>query len=326
MGTGNGAPMVRFRAEAANLSLRATVLVNSAARRVGPRFDGTKIIRYLADRDCVASLVMPESGEQATQEAQASAERHDDILFVVGGDGSVRDTALGLAGSGTSLAAVPAGTVNVWATETRIPRAPLAAIDAHLAGQSVHIDLGRAGDRCFLLMAGVGWDAEITGRVSRPLKRAIGDLAYIAQAAWMAPRLRTRDARWHTSEGSFEEPLAWMVFGNSRLYGGKVHLTPRAIIDDGLLDVLAACPRTPSDAFRLAGKLTQERLQDPRLIRFRDSEIRVETPGFGVQLDGDYAGQTPMTFSVDHRALLVSLPPGPLPPIFGAPHVNRRGT
>ncbi|NJD65825.1 MAG: hypothetical protein FIB00_11385, partial [Chloroflexi bacterium] len=116
---------------------RGTVLVNLAARGVTKDFDGTRITRYLARKGVAAGLVLPSSGADATVKAREAAERGDDILFVVGGDGSVRDTALGLAGSETALAAVPAGTVNIWAREAGIPTGIRAAVAAHLDGQSV---------------------------------------------------------------------------------------------------------------------------------------------------------------------------------------------
>ncbi len=301
-----------------------TVLVNPAARGVAKDFDGTRITRYLARRGVEAGLVLPSSGTDATVKARESAERGDDILFVVGGDGSVRDTALGLAGSETALAAVPSGTVNIWAREAGIPTGMRTAIDAHLDGQSVHMDLGRAGEHCFLLMAGVGWDAEIASHVNPRLKRATGDIAYMLQAAWMAPGLRARRSRWTTPGAAFEDDLAWMVLGNTRLYGGKVHLTPGAVIDDGQLDVVAFCPHGFGETLRLARKVALGKREDPRIVHVRTPELTVETPGLAVQLDGDYVGATPMTFSVDPGALLVSVPRGPLAQIFGREHVDRR--
>lgn len=315
---------VRVVTPATPRHLRATVLVNPAARGVSESFDGSKIVRYLADRDVAATLVLPSSGEHATAEARASATRGDDLFFVIGGDGSVRDVALGLSGSQTALAAVPAGTVNIWAKEARIPNGIMPAIEAHLTGQSVHMDLGRAGEHCFLLMAGVGWDAEIARRVSKPLKRLVGDVAYIAQALAMSPSLRPTPARWLTPEGVTEEPLAWMVLSNSRLYGGKVRLAPGAVVDDGELEVFSVCPSNLSDGLRLAKKLATGERNDERIVRTRTARLEFESPGFAVQLDGDYVGRTPMTFSVEHGALLVSVPAGPLAPIFGSSHIDRR--
>lgn len=304
--------------------LRATLLVNPAARGVPGDLDGADLLSYLARRNVHTNLVVPDSAALATREARLSAERGDDLLFVLGGDGSVRDAALGLAGSETALAAVPAGTVNIWAKEAGIPSGIRRALHAHVYGQSIHMDLGRADDHVFLLMAGVGWDAQVASRVSPRLKRFSGDLAYMAQAAWMAPRLRPRPARWVTASGDAEHSLAWMVLSNSRLYGGKVRLTPAAAVDDGQLDVVAFCPEKFKDTVRLAAKVVRGAREDRRMLRLREPSLTLETPGLPVQLDGDYVGETPMTFSADQGALLVSVPAGPLAAIFGGPHQDRR--
>lgn len=319
--------MVRFRRSARHMSqIRATLLVNPVARGVKPHFDATRPARYLEKRGVAATLVIPGSAEEATERAREAAERGDDLLFVIGGDGTVRDVALGLAGSETALAALPGGTVNIWAKESGVPRGLKRAIDAHLGGQSVHMDLGLADGHCFLLMAGIGWDAEVTRTVSQKLKKATGDVAYMIRGALMAPGLRSKRSQWRAGDTPYDEPLAWMVLGNSRLYGGKIHLTRDATIDDGLLDMLAMCPSGVTDTVRLAGKLLVGKREDGRLFHDRVSEVRVETPGLPVQLDGDYAGETPMTFSVKRGGLLVSVPAGPLPEVFGREHVDRRGT
>ena len=299
-------------------SRAATLLINPAARGVRETFDSERVLRYLGRHEISARLVVLSSSEDATRAARESAERGDDLLFTVGGDGTVRDAALGLRDSATALAAIPAGTVNIWAREAGIPHGLRRALDAHITGQAVAMDLGLADGRCFLLMAGIGWDAEITRRVSMKLKRAAGDLAYVAQAALMTPRLRTRSVRWESGGELREEPLAWMVLGNTRLYGGRFRLTPAAVVDDGLLDLVALCPRTLTDALRLAGRVGLSRVHgDRHAIEGRTVELRVITSGLAVQLDGDYAGETPMTFSVAPRALRVSVPAGRLSAIFG---------
>src|SRR5690349_363820 len=114
--------------------LRATVLVNPAARGVGERFDGARVTHYLAANGVEASLTIPASAGEATEHAREAALRGEEFVFVVGGDGSVRDAAAGLAGSETALAAVPAGTVNIWAKEAGIPKGIRPALDAHIHG------------------------------------------------------------------------------------------------------------------------------------------------------------------------------------------------
>ncbi|MCC7366755.1 MAG: diacylglycerol kinase family lipid kinase [Dehalococcoidia bacterium] len=296
----------------------ATLLVNPAARGVARRVpEPERIVRYLRHRGLEAQLVTPGSALEATAAAEAAAARGDDLLFVAGGDGSVRDAALGLAGSDTALAALPAGTVNIWARETGVPRGIRAAVDAHLAGQTAHVDLGRADGHCFLLMASAGWDAAVARRVSPRLKRRLGDVAYMLQGAKMAPRLRPIPACWHTDGAAHEGRVGVLVVSNTRVYGGKVQFSPGAFADDGLLDVVAACPGSPWAVARLGARLARGRIAaDPAATAEVAHEVTIDTPGIPYQLDGDYAGESPVTFRADPGALRVSLPAGPRPAIL----------
>ncbi|WP_322795831.1 diacylglycerol/lipid kinase family protein [Tepidiforma sp.] len=294
----------------------AALVVNPAARGVR-RFDPARAARYLERRGLTVHLSVPETPEAATAAARASAERGDALCLVVGGDGSLRAAAGGLAGSYTALAAVPAGTVNIWAREAGIPRGIRAAFECHLAGQTAAIDLGLADGHPFLLMAGIGWDAEIAARVNPRLKRVAGDLAYILEGLLHLPALRVKPAAWSTPAGRRAGPFAWMVLGNSRLYGGRIQLTPGAVIDDGLLDLIAFCPSGLLPAAALAARVAAGARQGSSIVSERTPELVFETPGFPVQLDGDPIGVTPMTFRVAHRALRVSLPAGPLPGVVG---------
>ena len=114
-----------------------------------------------------------------------------------------------------------------------------------------------------------------------------------------------------------------MVIGNTRLYGGLVQFTKSAYADDGLLDVLALCPGSIVDGARLSMKTLTGRLGgDHHAFESRARSVSIETPGIPVQLDGDFVGETPMEFSIDPRALRVSLPAGPLPAIFST-HESR---
>lgn len=301
------------QAEAAPVT-KATILVNPAARKVPGRFDGRRAVRYLAQQGVDATVVVPEGRAEMTIEARKAAERGDDLLFAVGGDGTQRDAAMGLAGSATALAPIRAGTTNVLAREAGIPGGLRAAFDAHLAGQTVRMDVGRADDTGFLMMAGIGWDARVAGMVPAGLKRLAGPAAYVLQGLRMLLWLRPRPARWLADGESFEGPLAVMVVSNTRSYGGAVSFAPRARANDGLLDVVALCPETPLDGARLSARLLARRLEgDTCAVTRRVAEVVFETPGLPVQLDGDYAGETPMRFSVDAGALLLRVPAGLLP-------------
>jgi diacylglycerol kinase family enzyme len=309
--------MVRLKlVEGHSPARTATVIVNERARGVRPGFDPRRLVRYLERRDLAVDLALPASAAETRTAAWRAAEDAHDLAFVLGGDGTLRDAAEGLLRSPTALAALPGGTVNVWCREAGIPLRLRGAVDAHLSGVRAPCDVGCAGDRLFLLMASLGWDAAVVRDVSPGLKRCLGDAAYGVRALAMAPRFRTSRASWRAGPRSAGGPLAVMVLSNTRLYGGRWRPNPEALACDGLLDVLALCPRGPLEATRLAARFALSRLPPgPAVLRDRVAEVEVTTPGLPVQVDGDYLGETPMRFTVEPGGLLVSVPR--VPPVLG---------
>jgi YegS/Rv2252/BmrU family lipid kinase len=169
--------------------------------------------------------------------AREAAEQGYHLVVAAGGDGTVNEVINGLAGTKTALAALPIGTVNVWVRELGLPLQPRAAAEALLNAQIRTIDLGRAGERYFLLMCGVGFDAAVTAEVRADEKRRFGALAYLMRAANLAGRFHGTPARITLDGRAVRGRMLMIVLGNSQLYGGVVKITARASLDDGLLDV-----------------------------------------------------------------------------------------
>jgi diacylglycerol kinase (ATP) len=86
-----------------------------------------------------------------------------------------------LVGGTTSLAIWPGGTANLLGQELGIPRDVKRVADMIIAGQIRRVSVGRAGQRYFLVMAGVGMDAALVRAVSPRLNRLFGQRAF-----WMA--------------------------------------------------------------------------------------------------------------------------------------------
>ena len=297
---------------------RATLVANPHARGMR-HFDAEEALRRLEARGFKARLELPESPAETAAAAARAAERGDAFVYVLGGDGTVRLAAGAVAGSESALAVLPGGTANVWAKEAGIPRNLLKALDAHLDGQQVAMDLGRAGEEPFLLMAGIGWDAQIANTVTAPLKRQLGVFAYVLHGVPMLHRLRTTDIAWATEGESVEEQVGLIVVSNTRLYGGILMFSPEASARDGQLDACIFTPRHAPEALRHALKVVARRHPGDGGIReLRTPHFEVTTPGLPVQLDGDVVGETPMTLTVEREALQMSVPAGPLPPALRA--------
>lgn len=239
-----------------------------------------------------------------------ASEQGYDLVVAAGGDGTINEVINGLAGSTTALAPLPLGTMNVWARELRLPLQPRAAAEALLAWQVRPIDLGRAGERYFLLMAGIGFDAAITAGVKAGEKRRLGALAYVFRGFQQVLHIRGARTRLVVDGRAIRGRVLQVVIGNTQLYGGLVKITHRAIIDDGLLDVCVIKGDNGLSALRRAITIIGRRQsQDPEIEYYRARSVQiVSRPSLPVQVDGDAIGATPMSFVVAPGALYALLP------------------
>jgi diacylglycerol kinase (ATP) len=235
-----------------------------------------------------------------------------EMVIAAGGDGTLNDVIQGLAGSTTALGALPMGTVNVWAREIGIPLGATEAREVLLRGVRRQVDLGRAGVRYFLMMAGVGFDAEVVKRVERNWLKRVGlkMLDYVATAGSLGLTQQPAKLILRVSGQRRVMSALMIVVGNTRLYGGAMQFTRRAVADDGLLDLVVI--GGGGWAQRL-GVFMRAFLRRPSLgpqVRYlRIRSIRLEsTPSLPVQVDGDIIGSLPMTFTSVPGALWVIVP------------------
>ncbi|NTU83296.1 MAG: diacylglycerol kinase family lipid kinase [Chloroflexales bacterium] len=269
-----------------------------------------------------AAAVWREHGWQVTFEptraagdgrrlGRLAADQGYDLVVAAGGDGTINEVINGLAGTATALAPLPLGTMNVWARELRLPLQPRIAAQTICAWRPRPIDLGRAGERYFLLMAGIGFDAAITAGVRADDKRRLGALAYVLRGIEQTLSVRGARVRLIIDGRPTSGRVLMVVIGNTQLYGGLVKITHRASIDDGMLDIAVFKGDNGLSAVRrLIAILRRRYSEDPEIEYYRAHTVQVSArPRLPVQVDGDPIGQTPMTFEVVPGALLALLPP-----------------
>lgn len=198
-----------------------------------------------------------------------------------------------------------------------MPRKPEAALRVLSDGEVRTVDLGRAGERYFLLMAGAGFDAAIVRELTGGVKQRLGASAYIVAGLRRAWSHRPLDAEVTSNGASLSGALYWLVVGNTRNYGGVLNITDRAQADDGLLDV---CVLRKGGVLRLGwlALLVLAKCHHKRAnVVYRQARsLEIATPGLPVQVDGEYLGETPMRFEVAPGALRVIVPRGLRSPLF----------
>ena len=266
-----------------------------------------------------------ETGHATRIAARAAAERVP-LVLALGGDGTLNEVANGLAGTETALGTLPAGTSNIWAREAGISRKLVEAVRLMATGERRLIDLGKAGDRYFMLFAGVGVDAQITRNVSLDMKRRVGAAAYGLAAVREALRWRSRPVTVRLDGVERRMDVLMAFAGNTRLYAGLTKITPNAVVDDGLLDV---CIYEGSGSIDIAMHTARTLLQSHRKAskvlfqRVKRLEFDWEEP-LPMQLDGDPVGECPREIEVAPGALWVVVPAGLRTGLFAGPERRPR--
>lgn len=265
--------------------------------------------RILAGKAGDAELILTKRAGHAGVEAGRTGA---DCVVAVGGDGTVNEIVNGMKDTDAMLAILPMGTANVVARELGISCDPEAIADLIAGEVTRRIDVGVTGGKRFLLGAGAGLDAAIVKAVS---DRRGASSSYLK---WIWPTISTGfgyaypEIRVSVDGKVVSETAHYAIVGNCRYSAGLFEATPRAKIDDGLLDVCMLHNLNPVRLAALALQIRGGRFlnrKDVTYVQGREiSFAPASDDAAPLQIDGDPAGNLPADFTIDPGALRVVAP------------------
>jgi diacylglycerol kinase (ATP) len=272
-------------------------------------------------------------GEVTAQALEQGA----DVVIAAGGDGTVRAVAEALRSSGVPLALVPSGTGNLLARNLSLTLDNMAlSLTTAFEGSDRPIDLGIVeaervdGSRethAFLVMAGLGLDAQMIANTNPELKKRVGWLAY-ADAIVRSLRDHNKVRVRYSIDGQpvRSTSVNTVLVGNCGVLPANLVLLPEAVIDDGVFDIVVFRPNNFFGWVQIWVKIVWENgvlrrssvgrriismTRDVRALRYlRGSELtlRLDRPE-EFELDGDPFGEAiALKAHVDPLALLVRVP------------------
>lgn len=253
--------------------------------------------------------------QRLVQEALAAGYTH---VIAGGGDGTLRDIceAMALADTEASLVLMPLGTANDFARAAGVPLDPRQALDL-LDAPVRRIDLGEVGGELFLNMATGGFGSQVTANTSEDLKKVLGGAAYLFTGLSRFSELHAAYAELQGPDFHWRGELLALGIGNGRQAGGGHELCPRALADDGLLDI-SILPAPQEVVGTLKGLMEGGWGLDNMFIRARLPWIEIKSSeGLSINLDGEPLEGDSLRFSVRQQALKVHLPEDS--PLLGQP-------
>lgn len=264
-----------------------------------------------------ASIVETDGAGRASDLARGLGDDVD-LIVAVGGDGTVRDIVHGRLDRPVPIATLSAGTENIVARHLGY-RASFDSLWAGIAHGTIRrMDVGEVNGRCFLIVVGAGFDAEVVRRVTAARR------GHITRADYAWPIWRTfwsyrfPPMRVEADGRTVFEGRGLVMAGNLPRYGADLHILRDARDDDGLLDLcIFRCGSHERLLVHSLFTALRRHVGRRDVIYTQGRHIRIESaePARGparsidLQADGDCAGALPADIRIRPRAAMFCVPP-----------------
>ncbi|WP_413669376.1 diacylglycerol kinase family protein [Mucilaginibacter sp. Mucisp86] len=254
----------------------------------GKKKDGVpELIKDTIDAGVMEPVIAFSDGVAHARVIASEAVGKFDIVVAVGGDGTVNEVASAIVDTDTSLGIVPFGSGNGLSRFLGIPMDTKSAIKNLASGRTEIIDSARINGQPFFNMAGMGFDAHISEIFSHGKKR--GFISYIKSSIKEVVGYQSQNYHIDIDGKKYDYKAFMLSIANSSQYGNNVHISPKASLQDGLLDVCVIKPfplwRFPEMSMRMLVKAT-ESSKYVEIIRGKQILIKREHTG-PIHLDGE---------------------------------------
>ena len=248
--------------------------------------------------------------------ARHHIEQGADLIVAAGGDGTINEVAEGMVHTPIPLAILPAGTANVLAMEMKLGGNLLRAAERLGQCQPHRISVGHVScqngrtSRHFLLMAGVGLDAQIVYQVSVPLKARIGKLAYWLAGWSMVVR---RLVEFEVESDGVRRPCSFALLSKVRNYGGDFEIARNVSLFDNRFELVLFEGRSSLRYVKYLAGLFLNRVEGMKgvcISRVGQATLFAsDNPRVYVQIDGEFAGHLPAEIRIVPDAITLLVPP-----------------
>jgi diacylglycerol kinase (ATP) len=294
------------RSSSPGANVKALFLVNerSGRRRA---FDVADVIRRATD--CSFEIVQCGEKDELPAIIDRAESESFDVVYAVGGDGTVHETAKHLIGRKPALAILPIGSGNGFARHIGLPLDPAESIRACGSGTIIDIDTAEVNGTPFLGVMGLGFDAMVAERFASSTVRGFGTYVQEGVAAFM--RFRAEEYEIETEGATMTSRAFVVAVANSGQYGNNARIAPLASLRDGLLDLVVIEDASLLRALLLLPPLFRGTLHRAHGVTgLQTPEVTIRRAnGGGAHLDGEpYALPAELRVRVVPRSLKLLVP------------------
>ena len=247
-------------------------------------------------------------------------------VIAVGGDGTVSEVVNGFfdgtqpVAAGVVLGIIPLGTGSDLCRTRGLPLEERAALEVIRRGATRRIDLerarfetleGRPGQRLGVNITSFGMGGLVAARANRASKWLGGKALFQWTTLRTALTFRGNTVRLRL-DGRELPPvkITNVAVGNAQFHGAGMWACPRAVVDDGLLDVTVFRYLSLLEIVGAFPRLYNGKIYEHPKVEFhraRRVEATAEEPAY-LEVDGEPVGRLPLEITVLPQALTVCVP------------------
>jgi YegS/Rv2252/BmrU family lipid kinase len=232
-----------------------------------------------------------------------------DVVYAVGGDGTVHEIAKRLIGRSLALGILPTGSGNGFARHIGLPMELRASLRACSGRRTVTIDTGAVNGIPFLGTMGIGFDALVADRFANSATRGFRTYVSIGLRSFFTYQAEEYEV---VVDGRPHRQRAFTIaIANSSQYGNDARIAPQASVTDGQLDVVLVDDVSLLTAAALFPRLMSGTIaRSKRVTMLRGRHIEIRRPSSGpAHLDGEpFTLPAMLTIDVKPASLRVLLP------------------
>lgn len=191
----------------------------------------------------------------------------ENIIYIVGGDGTLTRTLPGIVGTKNKLAVIPSGSGNdTYKAIKTLPN-----------GENL-IDLGKINDTYFINVACTGIDADVGNNIE-VLRNTIIPTSqlYNASIVYTFIRFKFKKVLFKINIKTISSKYSIISICNGGYYGGGFNIAPKSELTDGLLDIYYVEKMNRLKMIPLLLKLKKGKHEGKRRVhKFRTNHIELE--------------------------------------------------
>ena len=216
----------------------------------------------------------------------------ENVIYVVGGDGTLSITLPGVVGTKNKLGIIPAGSGNDTYRTIQT-----------MKDKEALIDIGKINNRYFINVACTGIDAEVGNNIDKFRHTVIPtSQLYNVSLVYTFLTFKCRKIKIKTSIKNIEDKHTILSICNGSYYGGGFKIAPKSRLTDGLLDIYYVEKMSKYKMIPLILKLKEGKHEGRRRVhKFRTNHVELE-------LDEEVAFNVDGEKMVDKKFIIDVLP------------------